>query len=88
MNLKSITALIALSLALAGCGNKGPLIQTAPPPVESTPAEAETVVPTEVVPAETPAADEPPADAAPAETPPVEDVPTAPEVPEADAQDG
>ena len=87
MNLKSITALIALSLALAGCGNKGPLIQTAPPPVESTPAEAETVVPTEVVP-ETPAADEPPADAAPAEIPLVEDVPPAPEVPEADAQDG
>ena len=87
MNLKPVTALIALSLALAGCGNKGPLVQAAPPPVEGVPAEAETVVP-----AETPAVDAPPADAVPAEAPPAdvpaEEVPPAPEVPAPDAQDG
>lgn len=83
MNLKSIT-LIALSLALAGCGNKGPLVQAAPPPAESTPAEVEPAAPAEPVPVETAPADIPaeePADV-PAEQPP------ATEVPVTDAQDG
>ena len=92
MNLKSIT-LIALSLALAGCGNKGSLVQAAPRPVESIPADAETtapaetvpvvVVPAETVPAEVPAVETetPPADA-PEETPP------AAEEPAPDDQDG
>ena len=80
MNLKSTTALIALSLALAGCGNKGPLVQAAPPPVESRPADAETAVPAETVPVEVPEAQ--PTEAPPAEAPP------APEVPATDAQDG
>ena len=89
MNLKLFTALIALTLVLPGCGNKGPLVQATPPPVDSLPAEADTVVPAETVPVETPAADAPPADAAPAEAPPAEeDVPPATEVPAADAQDG
>ena len=77
MNLKPTTALIALSLALAGCGNKGSLVQAAPPPMETMPDDAETAAPAETVPVETPAADAPPAEAPPAT-----------EVPATDAQDG
>ena len=82
MNMKSI-ALIALSLALAGCGNKGPLVQAAPPPAESAPADAETAAPAETVPVEAPAE-------APVEAPATEVPPETPEteVPATDAQDG
>ena len=76
MNLKSI-ALIALSLALAGCGNKGPLVQAAPPPAEN--ADAETAAPAETVPVEVPV-EAPATEAPPAEEPA--------EVPATDAQDG
>lgn len=82
MNLKPVT-LIALSLALAGCGNKGPLVQAAPPPVESTPADAESAAPAETVPVETAPA-EVPAEV-PAEAP--AEAPAASDVPAADAQD-
>lgn len=79
MKLESIT-LIALSLALAGCGNKGPLVQAGPPSVESTPADAEPAAPAETVPVETAPAD------VPAEVP--SDEPPAAEPPADDAQDG
>ena len=97
MNLKPITALIALSLALAGCGNKGPLVQAGPPPMESMPADAEIAAPAETVPVEPPAVDAPPVDAVPADAPPaeepleeapLEEAPPATEVPAADGQDG
>jgi predicted small lipoprotein YifL len=73
MNLKPIAAMIALSLALAGCGNKGPLVQAAPPPIESMPAEAPS---TEAVPVEPLPSEETPGSEAPAEEmPPAADEP-------------
>lgn len=50
MNPKSAFAVFALTLMLAGCGNKGPLVLAKPPaPVES-PVTAPGAVPVEVVP--------------------------------------
>ena len=86
MNLKPI-ALIALSVALSGCGNKGPLVQAAPPPAEDMPADAETAAPAETVPVDDPTAETtPPAEAEPAEVP--AEAPPATEEPATDAQDG
>lgn len=38
MNLKTLAALIALSLPLAGCGNKGPLVLPSAPVPDEAPA--------------------------------------------------
>lgn len=62
MNLKPLAVLLALSLPLAACGNKGPLVRPGsvpaqapvppadtlpePPPAESTAPPADTTVPT------------------------------------------
>lgn len=84
MNLKPIAVLFALTLPLAGCGNKGPLLR----PVPVAPAEEATMV--EPAPAATdttaPAEETVPADeAVPADA----DSTTVPEpVPGADDQDG
>lgn len=68
MNLKLATVLIALSLPLAGCGNKGPLVQAeAPAPVEGRRAHPGEV-PVEIAPDPTTAEPEP-ADAPPTELP-------------------
>ena len=58
MNLKTAMLVIALSLPLAGCGNKGPLILPSnPPPAEADalpvlPPEDDTSVPVDGVPEE------------------------------------
>ena len=80
MNLRLLAVSIALSsLALAGCGNKGPLVQAPPDPVEEEAPAIEQAPPTEdqteskdlVDPASTPKADE----TAPPEATPVESAP-------------
>lgn len=55
MKLKTATLLIALSLPLAGCGNKGPLVlPQAPEPVDELPVMPEDELP---VPPDAPATD-------------------------------
>jgi len=69
MNLKLATVLIAWSLPLAGCGNKGPLmLPQSPPPAKAEPLLAlppmdAATLPVEAVPADGPPA-APPTDAA------------------------
>jgi predicted small lipoprotein YifL len=61
MNLRLATLLIALSLPLAGCGNKGPLtLPPKPVPVDpaTVPATPAGEVPVEVVPEAAPATDD------------------------------
>lgn len=75
MKLKTAMLLIALSLPLAGCGNKGPLVlPQAPVPVEETvPVTPVDEVPAEPVPADATAPDATVTDAQPeptADTPP------------------
>ena len=50
MNPKLAIALIALTLPLAGCGNKGPLVMASPPAPEQAPATAAGEVPVEIAP--------------------------------------
>lgn len=85
MNPKLAIALIALTLPLAGCGNKGPLVLASPPEPAEAPATPAGEVPVEVAP--NPAAEpalEPTPD--PAEFDPAEPDPTEP--PPDDAADG
>ena len=79
MNPKLAIALIALTLPLAGCGNKGPLVLAQPPEPVVAPATATGEVPVEIAPDATPAdvAPEPTPD--PAEFEDVEPDPTDPE---------
>ena len=59
----ALIALIALTLPLAGCGNKGPLVLASPPAPAQAPATAAGEVPVEIAP-------EPaPTDAVPEPTP-------------------
>lgn len=73
MNLKFPLALIALTLSLTACGNKGPLVlpqAPVPVPTEDAVAPAEAPAATD---AETPAAADPqPTDTPPIETPPAD----------------
>ena len=79
MNLKLVTTVIALSLPLAGCGNKGPLVLPQNPPVENAsmlpaiPSMGD-ALPLDGVPEERAPA---PADNAPPQTPATPPVPTA-----------
>ena len=74
MNYRLIAAMIALSLMLAGCGNKGPLMLPTSP-VEVPPPD--TAVPAEAAPAAEPAADTTDATAPEAQVP-VEEEPVTP----------
>ena len=68
MNLKPLAVLLALTLPLAACGNKGPLVRPAkaPPPVEAPP-------PADTLPAPPPAeSTAPPADTTTPATPPAD----------------
>lgn len=71
MNIKPIALLLALTLPLAACGNKGPLVRPSAqvPPVEA-PAPSDTATPPDS--STPPPADTttPPADSPPATTPP------------------
>lgn len=42
MNLRFALLIVFSALALAGCGNKGPLVQAPPKPAEETPAPEKT----------------------------------------------
>ena len=72
MNLKSALLVLALSLPLAGCGNKGPLVLPQDPPPEaaapllSIPPMGDATAPIDVVPP-------PPADEATVPPPPGDD---------------
>jgi predicted small lipoprotein YifL len=70
MNLKPLAVLLALSLPLAACGNKGPLVRpgSVPPPVETPAPPADTLPAPPPADSTTPPADTttptpPPADA-------------------------
>lgn len=52
MNLRIAVTIALSALALAGCGNKGPLIQAPPKPAEEAPAEPQTAPPAQETPAE------------------------------------
>ena len=70
MNLKLASVVLALlSLPLAGCGNKGPLVLPQTPPAE----EADALPMAPPVDDATVPADAVPADAVPAATPPADD---------------
>jgi len=79
MNYRLIATMIALSLTLAGCGNKGPLMLPTPPVEVPAP---DTALPAETAPDAEPATDA--ADAAapetqvPAAEEPTEEAPAAP----------
>jgi predicted small lipoprotein YifL len=88
MNRLLIAVLIALTLPLAGCGNKGPLVRPGnpmPPPTDTMPSDSSTALPASSTVA-------PPADstvappAAGSTAPPAE--PTTPAPPPADAGHG
>lgn len=87
MKLKTAMLLIALSLPLAGCGNKGPLVlPQAPVSVDETvPVTPVDEVPAEPVPADATAPDAPAPDATAPDVPPV---PTADTPPDPAPQDG
>lgn len=71
MNLKPAFVVLALSLPLAGCGNKGPLILPQSPPAEASPLSPAPPVDATMAPVDgspIPVEDVPPADDA--ETPP------------------
>lgn len=77
MNLKLAAVLIALSLPLAGCGNKGPLVLPPPPaePMLDAPADATDENDVEGAPAsETPTVDDPAAPPPPPSAEPPVDV--------------
>lgn len=82
MKLKTTILMIALSLPLAGCGNKGPLVlPQAPVPDQTVPVEPPVEAGAQPVP------DAPPADPVPAEPAPAEPVPGTP-VPGAPTREG
>ncbi len=67
MNVRIAFTIALSALALAGCGNKGPLVQAPPKPAEEAPAEPQTAPPAQETPTE-PAAE--PAPEPSTETPP------------------
>lgn len=87
MSLRIALFILSSSLALTGCGNKGPLVQAPPKPVEEEAPAAEKAPQTEGQPAsvdqEDPALNQeitqplppadPPAQSEPAQTPPAND---------------
>ncbi len=71
MKLRSAVSIAFASLLLAGCGNKGPLVQAPPKPAEEAPSEEQTAPPAQETPADATA--EPEAAPPAAETPPPAD---------------
>jgi predicted small lipoprotein YifL len=75
MNYRLIATMIALSLTLAGCGNKGPLMLPTPP-VEIPPPD--TTLPAEAAPEAEPATDATDTTAPEAQVPTEEEAPATP----------